>query len=154
MKGIVFSSGFFIAFSIFLIVFGFLAIFQNSIIYNNDEEMIRYEMDIKAIMIADLLIKTKGTPENWELDLNNTYILGLMDSDRKIDEGKLEAFIEMDYNLSKQILNLRGYDYFFRLSNNDVTKGTAGGDIRVVVKRVVIYNNEEDTLELMVWKDN
>ncbi len=112
----------------------------------------RNDMHMAALRISDLLVKTGGYPDNWENSAGSAITIGIASSDRKLDAKKLAAFLDADYGRTKGIMNIRGYDYYFRLVNNGSTKGMpATGGNAAFIRRVVSFRGA-DTLELTVWK--
>ncbi len=151
MKGQLFSSDLVLSIFIFLIVFAFLSIFTANMVNNIHKDQISRDLELQVIRISDLFVKTSGKPENWE-DINPDLVesIGLVNKENIIDEEKLSSFISMNYTKSKKILGLEDTDYFFRLENN--TKGELGGEIRIVSKRLVIYDNSIALMEIVLWK--
>ncbi len=112
----------------------------------------RSDMEMAAVRISDLLARTEGYPNNWESNASSAIVIGLAPSDRKLDAKKLAAFLDADYNMTKEIMNIRGYEYYFRMVNNGSTKGMpVTGDNAAFIRRVVSFRGA-DTLELTVWK--
>lgn len=123
------------------------------------EENVDYEeMQIIAFQISDLLVKSKGEPEDWENDPNNVDVIGLASSDRELSPMKVEAFINLSYNITLKSLGAELYDYYFQLKHINGTKMAEHGVIFppnssvVNVPRLVIYENEEAIVEFAVWK--
>lgn len=136
MKAQLFSSDMIAAVFLFLLVSTFILFSWNSSIDAAAENLQRREMELAASRILDIMVKSPGYPPDWEA--GNASVIGLVNYDRTIDPVKLSAFINMDYNKTKEILGTG--DYFFRLGN--YTKG-ANGTSTVFIRRMVIFNGPQ-----------
>nr|MBA4405477.1 hypothetical protein [Nanoarchaeum sp.] len=132
---------------------------------NNYNEKIEKRIDtntnmIRAYHISDLLTRYAGKPSAWEkfdegTSLNPVTIIGLAKQDHVIDNDKLNAFLNLEYDYIKSKLSINNYEYYFRLSNIDgsdfdpkIEKGEKLNDTTyVTLKRYVIYNESEAILE-------
>lgn len=117
------------------------------------------EMQIIAFQITDLLVKTKGEPENWETNPDNADVIGLASSDRILSTEKVYAFINnLTYNNASLILGAGFYDFYFQLKHINGTKLADFGQSIIPnrsvvnVPRVVSYKNEKAILEFAIWK--
>ncbi len=112
-------------------------------------------LQVVGFQTTDLLVKSRGEPENWEETPDNVDTIGLAYSDRNISTEKLNAFLSLSYANASQALGLRGYNFRFRLKNINGTileeYGKNPGDFVVDVQRVVIYQNEKSIVELAIW---
>ncbi|MBI2971315.1 MAG: hypothetical protein HYY37_02770 [Candidatus Aenigmarchaeota archaeon] len=147
-KGQLFLGDFVVAVFIFAIVLAMLAVSWDTVMERYSSQSDVQEMELKAAWIADAML-TSGKPSGWEN--SNTSVIGLVDHDRTISPAKLAAFSAMDYNQSKRVMGVQGYEYFFSLPASNVTKGDRGGSTRAFARRVVMYNGVE-YLEFMLWK--
>jgi len=117
-------------------------------------EQINYNtMVIRTYHISDLLTQYPGKPSAWEKEEEiNPITLGLASQEGVIDQTKLNKFLEMDYNQTKDILNIMIYDYHFKLTNltgSNLTqnKGLEKNTKTVSITRLVIYNGQEALLQ-------
>jgi len=69
---------------------------------------------VSAQQALDALIKTKGYPTNWSAV--NVQIIGLARKENVLDETKISDFLLLDYEASKALLALEGYDFNFELN--------------------------------------
>jgi hypothetical protein len=125
------------------------------------EKQIDYNTNLlRAYHISDLLTRFPGKPSFWGLQAqmgpHSVEIIGLAKSDRILDSTKVQAFRTMDYNESKEKLEIAMYDYYFRLyklDGSDFNPPIEAGiknnesEITVTLKRYVIYNETESILE-------
>jgi len=83
---------------IFFIIFSFFLLTYLSELRNIDEKMTTTKLNFYSEEICFLLSKTKGIPTNWETDLTNLKIPGLL----KISENtmKLEKMNVFDTQYS------------------------------------------------------
>ena len=150
----------FIAAMIFgIIVTGIMITWNN---YNNKIEK-RIDSNtnmVRAYHISDLLTRYTGKPSAWEkfdedLSTNPVTIIGLAKQDHVIDNDKLNAFLNLDYDYIKAKLSINTYEYYFRISKVNgsdfdpkIEKGTKLNNTNyVALKRYVIYNESEAILE-------
>ncbi len=134
-KAQVFSADVIAAVFLLVIALSIISVYWDNKMNSLQEKTELAEMYIRASQISDILAKAGGTP-NWEQ--RNATVIGLAIWNRIIDVRKLSAFMGMDYNKSKDILGIKGYEYYFRLANN--TKGFLSGNKQVYIKRIVIHN--------------
>ncbi len=144
-RGQLFSSDMIAAVFIFLLMVSVILSVWNSSADRSISNIQRNDMEITAMRIIDILSKSPGYPADWED--SNAVVIGLADSDRKIDSGKLDAFLGMDYNLTRDIFGMP-YNYFFKLGN--YTKGINGTD-SVFARRMVVFNGTQ-LMELTLSK--
>ena len=76
---------------------------------NNEQE----ELISKAIKVTDLFVESQGIPTNW--NETNVKVIGLVSSDRKVDSNKLTAFKNMTYGQQRDLLNIKSYEFYFKL---------------------------------------
>ncbi|MBU0662627.1 MAG: hypothetical protein ABH854_05570 [Candidatus Diapherotrites archaeon] len=125
------------------------------------------QMRGKAFQAMDVLVRTGGTPPDWEGgaeggwgdgEMDGIVSLGLASKDRVMMPDKLSAFIlagdpslndMRDYNRTKVIFGIMQYDYFFKLKTLDPVQtfetGLAPGAAAtaVAVERTVMYEGGE-----------
>jgi len=137
MKGQLVSSDAAASVFLFSILATVLLLSWDSMLDRAAEDVQRTDMEITATRLLDTLVKSPGHPLDWEV--KNATIIGLARSDRTIDSAKLNAFMDMDYNKSLQVLGIH-YNYFFRVAN--YTKGFNGSE-SVFARRMVIFNGPQ-----------
>lgn len=110
------------------------------------------DMILLANKISDILVN-EGKPRNWN---NETVEIIGLGKDNIIDNGKLDMFLNMNYGFVKSKLNLRNYEFYFRINNLDGTNYRSFGIIPegkiISVGRLVELNGEEKEVEIMLWK--
>jgi len=92
--------------------------------YNNrlNERLVYDQIQIKAFQVSDLLVKSPGSPTNWEENISSLKVIGLADTDRILSRNKINAFANNLTNETiKKTLNLEDYNFYFLL--NDTTFG-------------------------------
>lgn len=113
-------------------------------------------MQIITFQRADLLVKSKGDPRNWEDFPAGVDVIGLAESDRNISIEKVDAFINLSYNTTLKSMGLELYDFYFQLKHINGTKlaehGNNPNNTVVNVQRLVTYKNEKAIVEFAVWK--
>ena len=150
-KGLVFSSDLLVAILILLVIFIVVLISWNSFVDDTIKDSERKNIESLALKTSDNFVLSEGFPKDWEK--SNASVIGLVSRSRNIDPEKLNAFLNLDYEESKRILGLQGYEYQFRLNRSGIVKpiNSIGKDVSVV-RRVVLYNGE-DILEFYLWKE-
>lgn len=145
MKGQLFSSDMIASVFLFFIMTSMVLFSWNSVIDKSVQNMQRQDMEITGTRILDTLVKSPGYPSDWEN--KNATTIGLASYDRTIDSNKLNAFLNMDYDKTREIFGMP-YNYFFKLGN--YTKGLNGTEA-VFARRAVIFNGTQ-FLELTISK--
>lgn len=152
-KGVAFSTDMAIAIFIFLALFISITIAWNSVLDSSSRNTQRKDTEMLLLRIADELVRSGGYPQNWEENPSNAITIGLAESDRILDSEKIQAFLDMDYETAKDILKTGGYDFQLRLVNNGSVKGPApDSDNIFFMRRMVLYNETNETLELYLWR--
>ena len=124
-------------------------------------------LNSSATQAADMLVRTKGEPEDWHLQgIESVTRLGLAKRDRVLESKKLSKFLEWaqtydssDYNKAKELL-LIGCDYYLKVSDSDgaVLHETGlpsdnrwNGMYAISVKRIVSLSEEEVAFDFAVY---
>lgn len=148
----------FIALMIFTILISAIAFVWGRYSMRFNDNLEYSGMQLKALEISDLLIKTRGSPENWELSPSDAEIFGLASSDRTISEEKLDSLTHnVTYNNMTASLGLSDYGLYLRLSSLNGTSISDYGldsesQLSVSIKRFVNYKNETSVFETRIWK--
>lgn len=157
-KGQIFIYDAVFALAIFLLLFiSLLAVWQSSFDSINDSRKLE-EMKTKAINASDLLVFTKGSPDNWHnISLNDVNSVGLVSSARVIDSNKLNAFQSSEYASLKNKMNLPEYDFHLSLEQDNAVvfeKGEQPGseDFSVALLRIVDYKGKQAKLFLKIYE--
>ena len=152
LKGQLITSDLVMAVFILIVMIPLIVLSFESSIDAAAENAKENDMNTAAVKISDLLVRTGGYPSNWENDINSTIVMGLASQDKTLDASKLYAFLNADYGKTKEIMNIRGYDYYFTLVNNGSAKGLlVDGEKAAFIRRIVSFNGAE-TLEFTLWK--
>ena len=110
-----------------------------------------------AVQITDTLVKSPGKPINWEQNNATAEIIGLASSDRNLSERKVNAFVTLTYNTTKDLLNIKRYDFKFTLININnsalIEYGlNSTGNNTVSIRRIVWYGNATAFMDFKLWK--
>ncbi len=81
------------------------------------ERMDLNNMELKATKIADLLVRFKGSPENWTSA--SVKAVGLADDENILSASKINEFLSLDYNSTKSILSIGNYEFFFTIVDHE-----------------------------------
>lgn len=124
------------------------------------------DLTIKAFHITDLLTQYPGKPTAWEkprpfispLEKKPPITtIGLAYEEGIIDEYKLSEFLNMSYNETRDVFNIKLYDYYFKMIKIDgsdfnpkIEKGVLKNKTIVSIRRLVLYNNDESILQFQL----
>ncbi|MBU0469854.1 MAG: hypothetical protein KKA62_05405 [Nanoarchaeota archaeon] len=158
-KGLVFSTDGVVSIIVFLVVMIFIISLWN--LYGNklQESVALEELELLNFQITDLLMKTSGTPTDWESSPTDALALGLRSNPGMLDDGKLTAFLTMDYNLVKTLLNIERFEFEFVLKDDNGNVLNSSGISPIDTDRAVsssgfmLLNNETRELIFTLWTD-
>ena len=156
-RGQIFSTDLLIALVVFILILGMFTTVRTFSKNRLEENMMGQELETICYTAADTLVKTPGHPVNWEDDPNSpaTTSIGLVKTDRVLDEGKLMALKEMAPGRLRETLRTGG-------NNVSIAVKGLGGEVIVQVgdhvegpsaimsRRIVTYNGTIASLELTV----
>ncbi|MFH1225251.1 MAG: hypothetical protein V1676_05605 [Candidatus Diapherotrites archaeon] len=118
------------------------------------------EMRMKGFQIMDVLVRTPGTPENWEgTGITNISTIGLAYKDRVVDANKLAKFIWLgdiahEYAKTKEIFGIVPYDYEFTLDGIEdfnTGKPIEGAPIVISMERTVLYLGSDANAKIAIY---
>jgi hypothetical protein len=149
-----------------LLLNGSMVLIESSSKLSSDESILN-ALNSTALHTADMLVRTKGEPNDWhENDIGYAERVGLAKRDRVLESKRLSKFLEWsqsygssDYNKVKGLL-LIGYDYYLKVSDSDgVVLHETGvpGDSRwdgmhaVSVRRIVSIGEEEVAVDFAIY---
>jgi len=79
------------------------------------------DMYFKLVEVSESLVKTPGVPLNWHLldqrDSETVSSIGLALRDNYLSRGRVEAFMDMEYEEARRILGLGRFDFHLELVN-------------------------------------
>ena len=165
MKAQAWSFDFMASVTVFFLVVITLFFVWEYTVYQNTEQMIFNEMENKALMTADMMIRTKGFPEQW--NDSNVQLIGLADDENVLDETKMITFVGMDYENTKMILGIPSYEYFFQVVHLNGTQaqsqgtdlilgidptGLVNSSVVVPIERYVLFDHRVAKLRFMLWR--
>ena len=129
----------FVTLFIFVIVLSIILISWNKYNYELGYKVAQKDMWLTAFHISDILVSTPGDPNNWELVYNKSDVsgsirtLGLAEFDRELTKSKILNFSDLsnvskkNYTDVKELLNIEGYDFYFRLVHRGSEELYSGG---------------------------
>lgn len=146
----------FLAASIFVILLGAVVFIYNHYNVKFESRQSFNRMQLSAMQITEILVKSEGVPGNWEFNSTETELIGLAYNSRNLSMNKVEAFVNMSYDESKQLLGVND-DFYFKISSIDgnilAEKGNnATGNKAVGIERRIMYNEENAVLSFMLWR--
>ena len=137
---------------IFLLLFAFAISKYASIMNDLSRDDAGKEMRNKAEIIAGSLAEGKGVPENWHvLSADDINQIGLARKPMVVSQERLEKFVSMDYNETKDILGIAGYEFFFGLSDMNFGIAPSGAAEAIKIERPVEYEGNISLMEFTLW---
>jgi hypothetical protein len=104
--GQVMTGDFIIATTVFLLAIGLSVFMFNSSIKQIKNEQEEDFMHVTAVSVSELLIKTEGSPKNW--NSSNVKSIGLASGDL-LNQSKVIEFVNMSYDSVRNIMNIKQY---------------------------------------------
>ena len=126
----------------------------NSKLYRNLDSDI---METKAFQISNVLVKSKGSPEDWNSD--NVQVIGLAESDRILSTEKVSLLLSLPTNKTKKLLQTHNFNFSFMLKNADEEiilsygENSSNQKRSISIRRYVTYNNENAIAEFNMWEE-
>jgi len=172
-KGQGFSTEFLLAYLIFSLVLILAFYLWNTTTADIIESKNRYEIEDKAVDLAEKLLRTRGIPANWSLA--DVESIGLADDSRILNPEKILAFIILmnssnsNYENNKWLLGIGKYDFYFNMTDINGTTMIINGTLlndtlcatgklpvnetsMITVPRVGILEDEIVKIRITVWE--
>ncbi len=141
---------------VFIIMLSFLLMSFGNSITAARQAASRDKLEHAAISATDLLIKTPGTPGNWEQNASLAQSLGLASTQNILMPAKLSAFSNLSYSQGKGLLGLDSGYYFYvedlagsRLYEAGNASYSASGSVSVL--RYALVGNTKVRLRLVAY---
>ncbi len=148
----------FVAISIFIILVTITTLTWDLYKIRLDNRLSYDDMVLKSFQISDTLVKSFGSPDNWETNPQQVQTIGLIETEKVLSKAKVDAFVQqLNYSFIKDLFNINLYDFYFTLNAPNgtvlVTKGLSPqGKYNVNLARVIVYQNQPTTMEFSLWK--
>ena len=145
-------------------LFGFLLILVFIIslwtLYLNrlDDSVATRRLQLSAFQAVDTLLRSTGTPVDWENNPNTSEVIGLASPFGSIDQKKLSAFMSLGYNSTVTLLKIKSFYYNFSIFNlngtllNSTGLKQNGTEQVVSVNRLVMIKNETKRISFVLWE--
>lgn len=123
-KGQLFSIDASFSLIVFILILLFLLVVWNLYSARLEKRVQEEEMQLVAMQALDVLTKTWGVPNNWELKspvnpdppTNNPQVLGLQLNPGSLDNKKVDALNKyINSTQFARLLNIDRYEYYFRI---------------------------------------
>ncbi len=135
-----------------LITISFVSLYTYPIRLNDEQN--KNELLLNTLQVSDTLIKTPGVPGAWEKNSSSLRVIGLAESDRVLSKKKVDSFVNLDYNKTRQLFGFN--DFYFKLSNNTGNITTYGksfnGTNSISIRRYVFYEGSRAKMEITFWE--
>jgi hypothetical protein len=132
---------------LFGVLFFYLYVINIPLTEEDEYDTLRDE----AVVIANSLM-SEGSPANW--DQNNVVRIGLL-SNSRVNESKWSEFDSLDYQRARGLF--RVVNDFYVYFGGDYSGGVGAAidstnESVARVTRVVVRNNESETLNVLSWR--
>ncbi|MEM3126705.1 MAG: hypothetical protein QW331_01400 [Candidatus Woesearchaeota archaeon] len=114
-------------------------------------EAISSQYEEKAFSISDILIKSKGSPENWEKG-NEIIILGLAEEPYVLSQEKVHRFSLLKEEFIAQIFGTERFMVKIKGNKINIQKGMTPVEKNVaIVKRIALLNDDQIEVIVATW---
>ena len=144
-----------LAIVIFIIILTGFFLTWNRYTNRLDDSKLNNELSLHSFQTIQQLVTSPGMPNNWEVNISGVMILGLAKKDGVIDENKLNALKTLNYDQVRSLLNLKrfGMLLLIKKGNESIYElGNVSSGRTIQIERKVLYQNEESTIQLALWK--
>jgi hypothetical protein len=164
MRGQIWSMDFAVSIVIFVLVVSVVLFAWNHVTQNSMYQVSLNVLENDALAMSDTLIRVPGMPEDW--NASNVRVIGLASEENVLDPAKVLQFVGMDYNQTKRILGIGGYEFYFEvrhlnntqmsINGTGLTKGTnpsgkPGTRLVIPVERYVMLEGKIAKMEFHIW---
>ncbi|MFA6035420.1 MAG: hypothetical protein WC759_00490, partial [Candidatus Micrarchaeia archaeon] len=123
-RGQAFSMDFILSAVIFGIVLVLLVPIWSTLTAQIREAEVRKDLQIATSAIADLLMRSPGSPANWSVD--DVMSIGLANSAHELNTTKLLRLRDIPYEDAKTVLGLDAYNFSINVSERNGMLATSG----------------------------
>ncbi len=165
MTGQIWSLDFMSSVTVFFFILIVLFFTWDYATYQSTDQMIFNEMENRALTTADMIIRSRGFPEDW--NESNVQVLGLAEEENILNQTKILTFVGMDYDVTRQIFGIPSFHYHFRITNlngsiaslqgTDLVHGVdpAGyqnSTVVIPIERSVLFDSKVARLRFILWR--
>jgi hypothetical protein len=131
--------------------------------FQNTDQMVFNDMEDRALITVDTIIRVKGFPEDW--NDSNVEVLGLASEENVLNESKILMLVDMDYQTAKRLLGIYDYNFYFQLVHLNDSQAYANGTALVTgldptpnstavvpVERYILFDHKVAKLRFMLWR--
>lgn len=144
---------------LFMILLAGMLYYANLLQSQGENFTTRHYLDVTTANVAEYIIKSPGTPINWEsTEWESVTQIGLAQKDRVLSPTKVLAFVNngnTDYNTTKSKLNIAYYEFYAEFTGGvNLTTGQIPPNTKSasVVERFVTINGAETTFTLTLYE--
>lgn len=164
MKAQIWSADFILSAVIFFVALVMIIFAWNTTSEQISAQSVTADIENMALFISDSLIRTSGLPADW--NSTNVQVIGLVSEENVLNNTKVNRFINLSYETSKNLLGTGGHEFYFRLNhlNDSIVQNEYGQNITagsypaqnaslvIPVERYVLYNRDIKKLSFVLWK--
>ena len=158
-SGQIFTLDTMIALIVFVIILFFFVSFWNMQTNRMQENTQNSVLLRDGHQFMQLLISSRGEPENWPITNDTVIFPGLMEYPGYMHPGKVNALFNLNYNVTRVLMNVERYEYELVMfaSNGAIlnSQGINASNIdtsKYVIERNIIVDNETRKITLTMWK--
>ena len=136
---------------IFMIVIFIYYDYYSNLVDESEPAWEEIIIDSKSISSS---LMSSGYPEDW--NESNVSRIGILDGNYRINQTKIERFVSMPYNTSRQLFNT-WFDFYFFIEDKNGTDyfeagaEPSGQEYLVQTTRLAIYNSSIYRMVLYIW---
>jgi len=155
-RGQAVSTDYIVGVAIFLLLLGAITMMWEKTVYRVAADYKIREMTYATARAADLLVKSPGTPNNWEQNTSTLKAVGAAQDDRVLSDAKLTSITGLNYTAVRKYLGVGEFDVYVRVENaTGSLKYELGsppnGEITVNVRRYCTLNGVGAVVDVRVW---
>ncbi len=145
-----------LAIIVFSLLFVFFVSNWSTTVSSAKNAMKKNRMEFAAISATDLLLKSPGSPSNWEQAPSSVQMIGLASTPYTLSAAKLGNFTAMNYSQQKDLLGMQEQFYFY-IDNAAGTRLYEDGNLTVKSNSIVsitrygILNGNKVKIGMMVY---
>ena len=117
------------------------------------------ELTSLGVSITESFVSNTGVPRDWETAPANSQLIGFASTQNVLETAKLDAFVGMDYNTSKEKIGIAPFrSYHFTVTNSSNAMLYESGvvvnqsDSAFPFVRYAILNGSTVTLRLVLYE--
>jgi hypothetical protein len=141
----------FVAIGIFIVLITITSVLWNLYHIRLINRMDHDDIVVKTFQVSDMLLKTPGSPDNWDYLVSqgatssDIEFIGVIDEEYKIPYNKITALMNLGEDEIKKVFHAGQYNFGLRIKDANsaivfsVGKMSGGGKFSVNLERDIMY---------------